>query len=68
MSFKTLIKKFGTKADLARACGVTRASVQLWEENGYIPASQVPKVYLITGIPAAKLNPLFKDVIMEPKK
>ena len=46
----------GGGASMARALGVTRATVSLWKNKGEIPISRVPAVSDLTGIPKASLR------------
>lgn len=56
------LTKAGGGAALARALGVTKGAVQQWKQAG-IPASRVPAVARLTGIPMRELRP---DLFDEP--
>ena len=44
MSFDDLIKTYGSQADIARAFGLSRASVNRWAKTGKMPQGRVWQV------------------------
>jgi DNA-binding transcriptional regulator YiaG len=41
MTYEQLLKHFGSQADIARAFGITQASVAEWQERGVPPLRQI---------------------------
>lgn len=50
----------GRKATLAKLVGVSRQVVEYWTKTGRVPPQHVRSVSKATGVPAGKLNDLFK--------
>lgn len=53
---RTAIEAAGGGAELARALGIKKTSVQDWKSAG-IPASRVPAVSRVTGLPLHAIRP-----------
>ena len=51
-----------TRADIAKACGVTRQAVALWVLRNRIPLKYVKTVSEVCGIPCHKISPYFPKV------
>lgn len=50
----------GGESSLARKIGIRQQSVHKWIAKGRVPVDRVADVALVTGIPKALLNPIFK--------
>lgn len=51
-----------SQALLAKQLNVTQGAISQWFAKGVVPPKRVPDVVSVTGIPAAKLNPVFASV------